>query len=46
MHEKVKILTDGPYVSGTLTKYYNGYYLVSVEKIDAIKQGSKVIILN
>ena len=43
---KVKILTDGSYVSGTITKYYDGYYSASVEKIDAIKQGSKVIILN
>jgi len=43
---KVKILTDGSSVSGTITKYYDGYYSASVEKIDAIKQGSKVIILN
>ena len=43
---KVKILTDGSYVSGTITKYYDGYYSASVEKIDAIKQGSKVILLN
>ena len=43
---KVKILTDGSYVSGTITKYYDGYYLAIVEKIDAIKQGSKVILLN
>ena len=43
---KVKILTDGSYVSGTITKYYDGYYSASVRKIDAIKQGSKVIILN
>ena len=43
---KVKILTDSSYVSGTITKYYDGYYSASVEKIDAIKQGSKVIILN
>jgi len=42
----VKILTDGSYVSGTITKYYDGYYSASVKKIDAIKQGNKVIILN
>jgi len=43
---KIKILTDGSYVSGTITKHYDGYYSANVEKIDAIKQGSKVIILN
>lgn len=43
---KVKILTDDSHVLGTITKYYDGYYSASVEKIDAIKQGGKVIILN
>ncbi len=43
---KVKILTNNSYVSGTITKYYDGYYSASVEKTDLIKQGSKVIILN
>jgi hypothetical protein len=43
---KVKIVNDGSSVLGTITKYYDGYYSASVEKIDAIKQGSKVIILN
>ncbi len=43
---KVKILTNGLHVSGTITNYYDGYYSASVEKTDTIKQGSKVIILN
>jgi predicted Zn-dependent protease len=43
---KVKILTDGSHISGTINKYYDGYYSASVEKIDSIKLGSKVIILN
>ncbi len=42
----VKILADKKHITGTITNHFDGYYSASVEKIDAIKLGSKVIILN
>ncbi len=42
----VKILADKKHITATITNHFDGYYSASVEKIDAIKLGSKVIILN
>ena len=42
----VKILTDKKHITATITNHFDGYYSASVEKIDAIKLGNKVIILN
>ena len=43
---KIKITGDNEETVGTIDKYYDGYYLASVEKINLIKKGNRVIISN
>jgi len=43
---KIKISGDSEEASGTIDKYYDGYYLASVDKINLIKKGNRVIINN
>jgi predicted Zn-dependent protease len=43
---KIKISGDSEETSGTIDKYYDGYYLASVDKINLIKKGNRVIINN
>jgi hypothetical protein len=43
---KIKITGDSEETVGTIDKYYDGYYLASVEKINLIKKGNRVIISN
>lgn len=43
---KIKISGDSEETSGTIDKYYDGYYLASVDKINLIKKGYRVIINN
>jgi predicted Zn-dependent protease len=43
---RIKISGDSEEASGTIDKYYDGYYLASVDKINLIKKGNRVIINN
>jgi len=43
---KIKITGDSEEASGTIDKYYDGYYSASVDKINLVKKGSRVIFTN
>ena len=42
----IKIANDTSYVNGKIAMYYDGYYSASVDNIDSIKQGARVLISN
>ena len=43
---KIKVTGDSEEANGIIDKYYDGYYLASVDKINLIKKGNRVIINN
>ena len=43
---KVKIMSQVGYVDGTIDGYYDGYYSATVNSIQAVKQGSRIVISN
>jgi Zn-dependent protease with chaperone function len=43
---KIKITGHSEETSGTIDKYYDGYYSASVEDINSVKKGSRVIFIN
>lgn len=43
---KIKITGHSEETSGTIDKYYDGYYSASVEDINSVKKGSRVIVIN
>ena len=43
---KIKVINNNQDISGVIDKYYDGYYSASVEDINSVKKGSKVIITN
>jgi hypothetical protein len=40
------VFLDSEEASGTIDKYYDGYYLALVDKINLVKKGSRVIFTN
>jgi Zn-dependent protease with chaperone function len=43
---KIKVTNDNQNISGVIDKYYDGYYSASVEDINSVKKGSRVIVTN
>ena len=43
---KIKISDENEETNGTIDKYYDGYYLASIDKINLIKKGNRVITNN
>lgn len=43
---KIKVSNDNQDISGVIDKYYDGYYSASVENINLVKKGSRVIVNN
>lgn len=43
---KIKVTSDSGEANGIIDKYYDGYYLASVDKINLVKKGSRVIYTN